>query len=73
MIKILTINEWRSVSGHDPGRLNLVNYYRGSDILCRKTALVKYDFVLYTCNCTGYWSTNTDIKAMLIQFSFELI
>ncbi|XP_052766867.1 tubulin--tyrosine ligase-like [Mya arenaria] len=27
--------------GHDPGRKNLVNYYRGSDILCRKTALVK--------------------------------
>ncbi|XP_052274880.1 tubulin--tyrosine ligase-like isoform X2 [Dreissena polymorpha] len=27
--------------GHDPGRVNLVNYYRGSDILCRKTALVK--------------------------------
>ncbi|XP_060559845.1 tubulin--tyrosine ligase-like isoform X2 [Ruditapes philippinarum] len=27
--------------GHDPGKVQLVNYYRGSDILCRKTALVK--------------------------------
>ncbi|XP_053408052.1 tubulin--tyrosine ligase-like [Mercenaria mercenaria] len=27
--------------GHDPGRVQLVNYYRGSDVLCRKTALVK--------------------------------
>lgn len=27
--------------GHDLGKVQLVNYYRGSDVLCRKTALVK--------------------------------
>ncbi|KAL4238121.1 hypothetical protein ACF0H5_002833 [Mactra antiquata] len=27
--------------GHDPGKTQLVNYYRGSDVICRKTALVK--------------------------------
>lgn len=27
--------------GHEPGLQQLINYYRGSDIVCRKTALVK--------------------------------
>lgn len=27
--------------GHEPGLQQLINYYRGSDIICRKTALVK--------------------------------
>ncbi|KAK3604610.1 hypothetical protein CHS0354_027463 [Potamilus streckersoni] len=27
--------------GHDPGIVQLVNYYRGSDIICRKTAMSK--------------------------------
>ena len=30
-----------NTAGHDPGRTQLVNYYRGSDVLCRKTALAK--------------------------------
>lgn len=27
--------------GHEPGLIQLVNYYRGSDVICRKTALVR--------------------------------
>ncbi|KAK3093980.1 hypothetical protein FSP39_022454 [Pinctada imbricata] len=27
--------------GHEPGLVQLVNYYRGSDVLCRKTAMVR--------------------------------
>ncbi|KAJ8309584.1 hypothetical protein KUTeg_014458 [Tegillarca granosa] len=27
--------------GHEPGLIQLVNYYRGSDVLCRKTAMIR--------------------------------
>lgn len=27
--------------GHEPGQLQLVNYYRGSDVICRKTAMIR--------------------------------
>lgn len=33
-------------TGHEPGLLQLVNYYRGADKLCRKASLVKLEFVL---------------------------
>ena len=29
-------------SGHEPGLFQLVNYYRGSDVICRKTAMIRY-------------------------------
>ena len=28
-------------TGHEPGLMQLVNYYRGADKLCRKASLVK--------------------------------
>lgn len=28
-------------AGHEPGLVQLVNYYRGADKLCRKASLVK--------------------------------
>uniref|UniRef100_S4RA06 Tubulin--tyrosine ligase n=1 Tax=Petromyzon marinus TaxID=7757 RepID=S4RA06_PETMA len=31
----------RACAGHEPGLMQLVNYYRGSDKLCRKASLVK--------------------------------
>lgn len=31
-----------SSTGHEPGLMQLVNYYRGADKLCRKASLVKY-------------------------------
>lgn len=34
--------------GHEPGLIQLVNYYRGSDIICRKTALVRVFKEFYT-------------------------
>lgn len=30
-----------SLIGHEPGLMQLVNYYRGADKLCRKASLVK--------------------------------
>lgn len=30
-----------SFIGHEPGLMQLVNYYRGADKLCRKASLVK--------------------------------
>lgn len=30
-----------SFLGHEPGLVQLVNYYRGADKLCRKASLVK--------------------------------
>lgn len=30
-----------SFTGHEPGLVQLVNYYRGADKLCRKASLVK--------------------------------
>lgn len=30
-----------SSTGHEPGLMQLVNYYRGADKLCRKASLVK--------------------------------
>uniref|UniRef100_K1QWW9 Tubulin--tyrosine ligase n=1 Tax=Magallana gigas TaxID=29159 RepID=K1QWW9_MAGGI len=34
--------------GHEPGLIQLVNYYRGSDVICRKTALVRVFKEFYT-------------------------
>ncbi|XP_061174345.1 tubulin--tyrosine ligase-like [Saccostrea echinata] len=34
--------------GHEPGLTQLVNYYRGSDVICRKTALVRVFKQFYT-------------------------
>ncbi|XP_048733655.1 tubulin--tyrosine ligase-like isoform X2 [Ostrea edulis] len=34
--------------GHEPGLMQLVNYYRGSDVICRKTALVRVFKQFYT-------------------------
>lgn len=34
-------------TGHEPGLVQLVNYYRGADKLCRKASLVKLEFVLW--------------------------
>ncbi|XP_021375114.1 tubulin--tyrosine ligase-like isoform X2 [Mizuhopecten yessoensis] len=43
--------------GHDPGLVQLVNYYRGSDILCRKTAMVRLfkDFFKSTSKPPPKW------------------
>lgn len=35
-----------SFPGHEPGLMQLVNYYRGADKLCRKASLVKYEYIL---------------------------
>lgn len=32
--------------GHEPGLVQLVNYYRGADKLCRKASLVKYVYFI---------------------------
>lgn len=34
-------------TGHEPGLMQLVNYYRGADKLCRKASLVKYGATLF--------------------------
>ncbi|XP_033733731.1 tubulin--tyrosine ligase-like [Pecten maximus] len=43
--------------GHEPGLVQLVNYYRGSDILCRKTAMVRLfkDFFKSTGKPSPKW------------------
>lgn len=41
-------------TGHEPGLVQLVNYYRGADKLCRKASLVKCVSALLTEKSISY-------------------
>lgn len=43
------------LTGHEPGLMQLVNYYRGADKLCRKASLVKCVQICHSCHHSCYW------------------
>lgn len=45
-VGVLNICPHLGFTGHEPGLVQLVNYYRGADKLCRKASLVKCVSVL---------------------------
>lgn len=58
-----------SLTGHEPGLMQLVNYYRGADKLCRKASLVKYAFIL---KLLFYYIFSNSFCSFCIQFIFTI-
>jgi hypothetical protein len=70
-------------SGHEPGLFQLVNYYRGSDVICRKTAMIRYidykvassNFCIFIGemfnkeNCLGHFGCQKKIQSTLVKIS----